>query len=93
MTLGATTAKKITLQVADVHEPLLSISRCTDMGFVCHLVQFGGYLEDTLTGEQVPLQRRHKLNVMKAWATGDPDASASSFEIPSPFVMPGRWRI
>ena len=54
MTLGAKTAKKIVFQVADVHKPLLSISRCADMGFRCHLGAEGGYMEDTVTGETIP---------------------------------------
>ena len=30
---GATEWRQINLQVADVHKPLLSLSRCADMGF------------------------------------------------------------
>ena len=32
-TEGSQDARKITLQVADVHKALLSLSRCADMGF------------------------------------------------------------
>ena len=86
MTLGAKDPKKITFQVADVHKPLLSISRCADMGYTCHLGKHGGYLEDTETGEQVPLQRKNDLYVMRAWIRKDPDSSG----ITSPFLGPGR---
>ena len=73
MTLDAVAAKKITFQVADVHKPLLSISRCADMGFQCHLGREGGYMEDTMTGERIPLYRIDNLYVMKAWIKRDPD--------------------
>ena len=73
MTLGAAAAKKIAFQVADVHTPLLSISRCADMGFQCRLGKEGGYMEDTMTGERIPLYRIDNLYVMKAWIKRDPD--------------------
>ena len=73
MTLDAVAAKKITFQVADVHKPLLSISRCADMGFQCYLGREGGYMEDTMTGERIPLYRIDNLYVMKAWIKRDPD--------------------
>ena len=73
MTLGSSAAKKIVFQVADVHKPLLSISRCADMGFQCHLGKEGGYMEDTMTGETIPLHRVDNLYVMKAWIKRDPD--------------------
>ena len=71
MTLGSTAAKKIVFQVADVHKPLLSISRCADMGLHCHLGKEGGYMEDTMTGERIPLHRAENLYVMKAWIKRD----------------------
>ena len=85
MTLGAAVAKKITFQVADVHKPLLSISRCADMGFQCHLGKEGGYMEDTVTLERVPLHRVDNLYVMKAWIKRDPDQQGNSGP---PFVRP-----
>ena len=75
MTIGSASAKKIVFQVADVHKPLLSISRCADLGFNCHLGETGGYLEDRVTGETIPLQRRDNLYVTKAWVRRDPDPS------------------
>ena len=42
MTVGAKMPKKMTFQVADVHKPLLSITRIADAGFDCWLGRFGG---------------------------------------------------
>ena len=71
MTLGSNVAKKITFQIADVHKPLLSISRCADMGYHCVMGKEGGYLEDQYSGERIPLQRRDNLYMMKAWVRAD----------------------
>ena len=57
MTLGSMIPKRITFQIADVHKPLLSISACSDMGYECYLGKNGGTLDDTVTGEIIPLQR------------------------------------
>ena len=46
MTSGATTPKRITFQVADVHKAFLSITRVADAGYECHLNKTGGYLLD-----------------------------------------------
>jgi hypothetical protein len=73
MTLGSTVPKKIVFQVADVHKPLLSITCCEDMGFDCYLGRFGGHLEDTTTGERIPLQRKDNLYTMRAWVRKEPD--------------------
>ena len=64
--------KKITFQCADVHKALLSVSRVADLGYACTLGKFGGFLEDTVTGEKIPLHRRGNLYVMKAWVRADP---------------------
>ena len=87
MTLGSNSAKKIVFQVADVHKPLLSISRCADMGFRCHLGKEGGFMEDTITGEQIPLHRRDNLYVMKAWVRSDSGPPVPP-NINSPFAGP-----
>ena len=71
MTVGSNTAKKIPFQVADVHKPLLSISRVADLVFDCMLGKHGGMLVDTVTGERIPLIRRDNLYVMKAWVRQD----------------------
>ena len=85
MTMGAKVAKKIVFQVADVHKPLLSISRCADMGFNCHLDKVGGYLEDMTTGERIPLIRRDNLYHMKTWVKKDPESGGTPS---TPFVGP-----
>ena len=64
---GATTARKINLQVANVHKPLLSLSRCADMGFESRFGRIAGALIDSETGDVVPLQRKGNLYVLKCW--------------------------
>lgn len=54
-------------QVADVHKPLLSITRVADMGYECVLGKHGGYLLDTHSGERVPVKMRGNLYVMSIW--------------------------
>ena len=66
-TEGATDAKAITMQVADVHKALLSLSRCADMGFESTFGAAYGCLIDRTTGEVIPLQRRGNLYILKAW--------------------------
>ena len=68
--------KKITFQCADVHKALLSVSRVADLGYACTLGKFGGQLEDTVTGEKIPLHRRGNLYVMRAWIRQDPSGFA-----------------
>ena len=72
MTVGSDTAKRITLQVADVHKPFLSITACADMGFDCFLGQEGGMLRDRHTQEVIPLDRKSTLYTMKMWVRQDP---------------------
>ena len=74
MTVGATRPKAITIQVADVHKALLSISRVADAGFECHLSRAGGYLLDETTGEKVPIYRRGNLYYMRTWVKQNPHA-------------------
>ena len=88
MTLGSASAKKIVFQVADVHKPLLSISRCADMGFYTFLGKDGGYMEDMMTGEQIPLQRQDNLYTLRAWIRRDPDGASKPPNIDQPFVRP-----
>ena len=54
-------------QVADVHRPLLSISKAADMGFRSYLDDQGGWLEDMETGECIPIERKGDLYVLKLW--------------------------
>ena len=71
MTLGAKAAKKIVFQVADIHKPLLSVSRVTDAGYECRLGKHGGALVDLQSGEQIPITRRNNLYILRAWVRPD----------------------
>ena len=81
MTQGSSLVKKINFQVAEVHKPLLSISRVADLGYDCMLGKTGGCLIDRVTGEKIPLTRRDNLYVLKAWVKQDPNDT-------TPFVGP-----
>ena len=61
------------LSSCDVHKPLLSITCSADMGFDCYRGQFGGHLEDTNTGERIPLHRKDNLYTMRTWVRKEPD--------------------
>ena len=71
-TEGASAPKLISMQVADVHKALLSLSRCADMGFESRFGAAFGCLIDTVTGEVTPLQRRRNLYRRKAWIRAAP---------------------
>ena len=68
---GASAAMLMHFQVADIHRPLLSLSRAADQGFSSHLDAQGGYLEDGMTGERIPIQRRGNLYIMSIWIRGN----------------------
>ena len=53
-----TVARKINLQVADVHNALLSLSQCAGMRFESRSGRLAGALIDEETGEAVPFQRK-----------------------------------
>ena len=55
------------LQVADVHKPLLSLSRCADLGYKSRLGKTCGYLLDRETGEAIPLARKGNLYTLRVW--------------------------
>ena len=67
MTEDSQNPKAIVFQVADIHKPLLSVSRCADLGFQCVMGKHGGQLVDEESGEIIPLHRRGNLYVMRAW--------------------------
>ena len=69
-------------QVADVHKPLLSLSKAADMGFTSHLQSDGGYIEDSQTGEKIPIQRRGNLYMLQLWVRGVQGDSGSGFAGP-----------
>ena len=68
----ASEARKINLQVADVHKALLSLSRCADMGFESRFGRRAGALIDEESGEVIPLQRKGNLYVLKCWLKAAP---------------------
>ena len=70
---GAKASRKINLQVAKVHKPLLSLSRCADMGFESRFGRVAGALIDSETGDVVPLQRKGNLYVLKCWLKRAPE--------------------
>ena len=70
---GAGNSMMMHFQVADIHRPLLSLSRAADQGFRSVLDQHGGYLEDTQSGEQIPIQRRGNLYIMQIWIRAGSD--------------------
>ena len=63
--------KKIVFQTADIHKPLLSVSRCADLGYKCVLGADGGELIDSVTGETIPIHRQGNLYVIRAWIRQD----------------------
>ena len=67
MSEDSNSPKAIFFQIADIHKPLLSVSRCADLGFQCILGKHGGQLVDEESGEIIPLHRRGNLYVMRAW--------------------------
>ena len=69
---GATEAKTMSMQVADVHKGLLSLSRCADMGFEGRFGRKAGALVCEKTGEVIPLVRKGNLYVLKAWIRAAP---------------------
>ena len=73
MTSNGGGEKRITFQIADVHKPLLSISKLADQGFACVLTRDGGWLEHIETGERIPVQREGSLYTLNMWIKDDQD--------------------
>ena len=71
MTENSHTMKRITFQCADVHKPLLSVSRVSDLGYECTLNEKGGRLTDMVTADIVPIHRKGNLYVIRAWIKAD----------------------
>ena len=71
MTENSSLPKRITFQCADVHKPLMSVSRVADLGYECILGADGGTLRDTVTHDVIPLHRRGNLYFLKAWVRQD----------------------
>ena len=58
---GATVSRGMVLQVADVQQPLLSFSRCADLGYESRLGRTCEYTPDRETGEATPFARKGNL--------------------------------
>ena len=71
-TEGASKVRNITMQVADVHKGLLSLSRCADMGFKSRFGKRFGCLIDSGSGEVIPLTRKGNLYMLKCWVRQAP---------------------
>ena len=63
---GAGAPMMMHFQVADIHRPLLSLSRAADRGFRSRLVV-------RWTRETIPIQRRGYLYIMQKWVRGSVD--------------------
>ena len=70
-TPGTWQERRITFQAADVHEPLLSISRAADAGFDCLLTDKGGWLMPRDGGEKIAIRRKGNLYVLTCWVKPD----------------------
>jgi hypothetical protein len=74
-TEGSEMPRQMAIQVADVHKPLLSLSRCADGGYESRFGRKWGCLFDTTNGDVIPLERRGNLYFLKCWVKPDPNAS------------------
>ena len=74
----ATAARNIAVRVADVHKPLLSLSKCADAVCKSRFGQTAGSLIDCENGEINPLHRRRNLYVLHAWVRLSPNAEQHS---------------
>ena len=71
-TEGAAVPRPMNIQVADIHKPLLSLSRCADMGYESRFGKLAGALIDDETGDVIPLIRKGNLYVLKCWLRAAP---------------------
>ena len=72
-TEGSSQPRHMCMQVADVHKPLLSLSRCADLGFESRFGKHAGALVDTNNGEVIPLHRVGNLYMLRAWIRAAPN--------------------
>ena len=77
-TEGSSQPRHLCMQVADVHKPLLRLSRCADLGFESRFGKQAGALVDSNTGEVIPLHRVGNLYMLRAWIRAAPN-NASHF--------------
>ena len=63
---GVNAPKAMAMQVADVHKPLLSLSRCADTGFGSRFGKTMDAFVDSMTGDVTPLHRKGQLHMLRA---------------------------
>ena len=76
-------------QVADVHRPLLSLSKAADMGFRSYFDGEGGWLEDMESGDVLPIHWKGDLHVMQLWVRGIQLEDSKGVGNGTPFVRQG----
>ena len=74
MTENNDVVRGLTIQVANVHKPLLSLSRCADLGYESRFGKYAGALIDGESGEVIPLVRKGNLYMLKCWLKAAPFA-------------------
>ena len=74
-TEGAQMPRRMAIQVADVHKPLLSLSKCADSGYQSMSGQTAGALDDMESGDVIPLVRRENVYYLRAWVISAPNSS------------------
>ena len=67
-TEGTTEPNNISMQVADAHKALLSLSRYAEMGFQSRFGSAFGCVKDKQTEEVIPFVRTGNLYVLRARA-------------------------
>ena len=65
---GSDAVNRIDLQVTEVHKPLLSVAKMVDAGQRVVFDPNGSYIEDTVTGEKIGMQRKDGVFELKLWA-------------------------
>ena len=62
------TLNRIDLQVTEVHKPLLSVAKMVDAGQRVVFEAAGAYVEDTQTGNRIPMDRKGGIYEVRLWA-------------------------
>ena len=81
---GSEAINRIDLQVTEVHKALLSVAKMVDAGQRVVFDPDGSFVEDTLTGERIPMTRKDGVYELKLWAkqyspsSSEPSAQDSS---------------
>jgi len=82
-TPGSREERNITFQVADVHKPLLSVTRAADAGFDCLLTDTGGHLIPRngwhSRKDWIPIVREGNLYTMTCWVKMDERSPSPGF--------------